>query len=75
MRKIKPADHLTDEELAELMELSENKQQFRRRQEMCLIQTQGLPSEQAAETVIPNLYCNNADNLYCNNADNLLYGR
>ncbi len=51
MRKIKLADHLTDEELAELMELSENKQQFRRWQAIFLIQTQGLSSAQVAEIV------------------------
>jgi len=51
MRKIKLADHLTNEELDELMELSENKQQFRRWQAIFLIQTQGLSSAQVAEIV------------------------
>ena len=51
MRKIRLADHLTDEEPAERMELSENKQQFRRWQAIYLIQTQGLSSAQIAETV------------------------
>ena len=40
MRKIRLADHLTDEELNERMELSENKQQFRRWQAVYLISTQ-----------------------------------
>ncbi len=51
MRKIKLADHLTDEELIERMELSENKQQFRRWQALYLIQTQGLSSAEIAEIV------------------------
>ena len=51
MRKIKLADHLTDEELIERMELSENKQQFRRWQALYLIQTQGLSSAKVAEIV------------------------
>ncbi len=51
MRKIKLTDHLTDEELAERMELSENKNQFRRWQAVYLIQTQGLSSAQVAEIV------------------------
>ncbi|NJL59415.1 MAG: hypothetical protein HC887_07000 [Desulfobacteraceae bacterium] len=51
MRKIRLADHLTDEELAERMEISENRQQFRRWQAVYLIQTQGLSSEQVAEIV------------------------
>ena len=51
MRKIRLADHLTDEELSERMEISENKQQFRRWQAIYLIQTQGLSSAQVAEIV------------------------
>jgi len=51
MRKIKLAAHLTDEELADRMEMAENKQQFRRWQAIYLIQTQGLSSTQVAEIV------------------------
>ena len=51
MRKIRLADHLTDEELAERMEISESRQQFRRWQAVYLIQTQGLSSAQVAEIV------------------------
>ena len=51
MRKIKLTDHLTDEELAERMELSENKNQFRRWQAVYLIQTQQLSSAEIAGIV------------------------
>jgi transposase len=73
MRKIRLADHLTDEELAERMEISENKQQFRRWQAIYLIQTQGLSSAQVAEivrvksgTVLQWVY------LYNNNGEEIL---
>lgn len=45
------ADHLTNEELIQRMELSENKEQFRRWQAVYLIQTQGLSSAQIGEIV------------------------
>jgi transposase len=73
MRKIRSADHLTDEELAERMEISENKKQFRRWQAVYLIQTQELSSAQVAEivrvksgTVLQRVY------LYNNNGEEIL---
>jgi len=51
MRKIKLADHLTDGELIERIEISENKQQFRIWQAVYLIQTKGLLSAHIAEIV------------------------
>lgn len=51
MRKIRSADHLTDEELAERMDTAEDKEQFRRWQALYIIKTQGFSSEEVAETV------------------------
>lgn len=51
MRKIRSAEHLTNEESAERMEMSENRDQFRRWQAVYLIQTQRLSSAQIGEIV------------------------
>lgn len=48
MRKIRLADHLTDEELAERMDKAEDKEQFRRWQALYIIKTRGLSSEEVA---------------------------
>ena len=48
MRKIRLADHLTDEELAERMDAAEDKEQFRRWQALYIIKTRGYSSEEVA---------------------------
>ncbi|NJL59296.1 MAG: winged helix-turn-helix domain-containing protein [Desulfobacteraceae bacterium] len=51
MRKIRSADHLTDEESAERTDKAEDKEQFRRWQALYIIKTRGLSSEDVAEII------------------------